>query len=194
MTDCTTMDCGNATTEYLCRQCVSDLSQWIEKAWLLIPELDVTIARLDVVRKAGQEGGAGGKAGSRAPMNLDAWQIKANLSAIDRDANVYARDQYAAGIASTIQDWVTKAELLISGPEDEHVDHVAIRAKVKDVAPPMTTRKLLPWLRENARISITSMDVRNWARRGHLHPVSRDPEPTYHPHEVIAAWHRKEIA
>jgi hypothetical protein len=69
------------------------------------------------------------------------------------------------------------------------IDHEANRRKLEKAAPPMPTRELLPWLRKHAKITITSMDVRDWARRGKLRPVERDPLPTYHPHEVLAAWH-----
>lgn len=193
MSDCTTMDCGNFTDQYICNQCVSDLQAWIDKAHKYAPELNVTIAKLDVLRHAGSTGGGGGKAGSAAPVNLDAVQLQQNLYSVDRDAKVYALDQFAAGIAWTIQDWVNKAERIISGPEAEHVDHEAIRAKVKDVAPAMPTRELLPWLRTNAGITITSQHIRDWVRRGHLAAVSRTPQPQYLPHEVLAAWNRKEV-
>lgn len=196
MNDCTTMDCGNLTDLYLCSACVSDLQAWIEKAHLYAPELNVTIAKLDVLRSAGNTGGGGGQAGSAAPINLDAVQLQQNLNSVDRDASDYAKDQFAAGIAWTIQDWVVKAERLISGPETEHVDHAANKAQVQGIAPAMPTRELLPWLREKAGISVKGMDIRNWARRGKITPVERTPQPTYLPHEVLAAWHQtqKEMA
>lgn len=116
-TECTTADCQNWTSTYLCTQCVSDMQSWLDKVSELLPELDVTIARLDVVRRS-SEGGHSKTTGSAAPINLDALQIKANLQSLGTDANYYAGDQFAAGIASTIQDWVTKAEVIISGPEE----------------------------------------------------------------------------
>ena len=85
---------------------------------------------------------------------------------------------------------MTKAELLISGPEEERVDHAANRAQVIDIAPAMPTRELLPWLRQKAGISVKGMDVRNWARRGKIRAVETEPLPTYLPHEVLAAWHQ----
>ena len=97
-------------------------------------------------------------------------------------------------MAGLVREWVEKAELLISGPEPERVDHAANRERVKEIAPPMPTRELLPWLKENAKITLTSQHVRDWVRRGHLRPVQREPQPTYHPHEVIAAWHRKDAS
>lgn len=170
---------------------MSDLQQWIDKALLLLPELDVTIARLDVTRPGNPETRNANHAGSAAPANLDALQLKFNMATIDKDAKVYALDERAAGFAWLIQDWTTKAELLISGPDEPTINHAANKERVANIAPPMTTRQLLPWLRTNARIAITSQQIRDWARRGHLKPVTRDPSPTYHPHEVIDAWHQR---
>lgn len=194
MTECTTDGCKNPTNLYLCPQCVSDLQQWIDKAQQYAPELGVTIARLDVLRKAGNGGGGGGKAGSAEPLNLDAVQLQMNLRSIHPDAAEYAHDERAADLAWLIQDWATKAELLISGPEAETVDHAIIRQKVHDIAPAMPTRKLLPWLRENAQLSLTSQHIRDWVRRGHLRPAGSENPPHYLPHEVLAAWRRKDIA
>lgn len=189
--ECTTEDCGNHTATWLCDQCVSDLQQWIDKALLIMPEMDVTIARLDVTRPGNSETRSTNVAGSAAPANLDALQLRLNMESIGPDAKVYALDPRAAGLAWLIQDWYTKAELLVSGPEEIHVNHAANKERVANIAPPMTTRQLLPWLRTNARISITSQQIRHWAQRGHLKPVTRDPSPTYHPHEVIDAWNQR---
>ena len=191
---CTTTDCGNETSTYLCGQCVRDLQAWVDQAHTLAPELTVTIAKQDVLRKAGNTGGGGGKAGSAAPINLDAVQLQMNLQAVAKDAATYATDPNAAGLAWLIQDWCTKAERLISGPEAERIDHEAIRAQVHDIAPAMPTRQLLPWLREKAGLHLTSQHIRDWVRRGHLQPAGQENPPHYLPHEVIAAWRRKEAA
>lgn len=188
--ECTTEDCRNHTSTYLCSRCVDDLQAWLDKVPVLVEALNVTIAKTDVVRSAGGGGGGGSKPGSAAPLNLDALQLQQNLLSVGRDAKAYAQDERAAGLAWLIQDWVTKAELLVSGPEAETVNHAANAARVRDIAPPMPTRQLLPWLRSNAKIAITSKDIRNWAFRGKLQPVEREPSPTYHPHEVLAAWHQ----
>lgn len=191
---CTTPDCESPSGDlYLCAQCIRDFQAWIDQVPLLLPELDVTIARLDNVRVGNIEGGNGTKsAGSAAPLNIDAVQLKINLKTVDRQAKDYAKEPHAAQMAALLTEWITKAELLISGPEEEHINHEANRAKVEEIAPPMPTRQLLPWLRKNAKISITSQHIRDWVRRGHLKPVEREPSPTYHPHEVIAAHHRKD--
>lgn len=189
MNTCGTTDCeAEAQDKYLCANCIRDLQAWLDKCAEILPELDDTIARLDNVRVSNNEGGNGSRnAGSSAPLNLDAMQLKIHLASLTQTAEHYAKNQHAAGIAWTIQDWCTKAELLISGPEEEHIDHQANRERVKEIAPPMPTRQLVPWLRNNAKLAIKAKDIRNWASRGKLRPVERHPQPTYWPHEVIQA-------
>lgn len=186
--ECTTEDCANQTHTYLCGRCVSDLQAWIDKVPVLIETLSVTIAKLDNVRPAGG-GGGGHKPGSAAPINLDALQLQENLHSVGSNAGAYASDPQAAGLAWLIQDWVTKAERMISGPDEPPVNHQANRERVKGIAPAMPTRQLVPWLRQNAKVVVTSMDIRNWVRRGKLRAVEEAPQPTYHPHEVLDAWY-----
>lgn len=189
MNTCGTIDCeAPAQDKYLCQYHVESLQEWIDKIPNVLPELDDSIARTDNVRPGNPEGGNGTKsAGSSAPLNIDAMQLKINLASITENAEHYAKDQHAAGIAGTIQDWYTKAELIVSGPEEEHVDHQANREKIEQIAPPMPTRQLVPWLRTNAKLAIKAKDIRNWASRGKLRPAQREPQPTYWPHEVIQA-------
>lgn len=182
---CTTPDCGRPTETYLCKQCVSDLEKWLEQIPLLLPELDVTIARLDVTRPGNSETRSTNVAGSAAPANLDALQLKLNLASVTHTAAEYAKEDHAAGTAWIIQEWCKNAELMISGPEEPHINHDANKERVKEIAPPMTTRHLIPWLRKNAKIAIVAKDIRNWAARGKLVPVERQPLPTYWPHEAL---------
>jgi len=187
--ECTTDDCRNMTSAYLCAQCVSDLQSWIARIPILLVELRVTIARLDNVRPAGG-GGGGSKPGSAAPINLDALQLAENLRTVGKSAKDYAHQEHAAGSAWLIADWVTKAELLVSGPEAEHVNHHAIKTKLAEHDPgPMPTSDVVKWLKDKARIHITSMDIRNWVRRDKLTPIEQGRYPTYHPYDVLNAWH-----
>ena len=192
--ECTTEDCNNATSTYLCSRCVADLQAWIDLAHGYALDLNVTIARQDVLRRAGNPGGGGVASESPMPWNTDAAQLQQNLYAVDRDAKAYAQMADAAGQAWLIQEWCTKAERLISGPEPETINITEIRERVENIAPPMPTRQLLPWLREKAGITIKRSDINNWRQRGHLTPVEREPQPTYHPHEVLALWNQKETA
>jgi len=189
MMECTTDDCRNMSSAYLCTRCVSDLQAWLDRIPVLLVELRVTIARLDHVRPAGG-GGGGSKPGSAAPLNLDALQLSENLRTVGSDAKTYAHDEHAAGAAWMIQDWVTKAELLVSGPEAEHVNHAKIKDKLAQHDPgPMPTSDVVKWLKDKARIHITSMDIRNWVRRDKLTPIEQGRYPTYHPYDVLNAWH-----
>ncbi|QDF19583.1 helix-turn-helix DNA-binding domain protein [Arthrobacter phage Kumotta] len=190
--ECTTKDCLNHTSTYLCTQCVRDLQAWLDKIPVLIATLSVTIAKLDHVRPANAGWNAGGKPGSAAPLNLDALQLQENLKTVWPDAKEYAKDSRAAGLAELIQEWVTGAELLVSGPEAEIVDHAAAKARLKDAnLEPMPTRQLLPWLRENAGVRLVSQRIRDWVRDGHLRPHQHDGgQPAYHPAEVIDVWQR----
>lgn len=190
---CTNMDCETPTETYLCNQCVTDLQAWIDKGRQLIPDLTATIYRQDNVRQTPSGGGTGGATGSKPPINLTALETRDWLAQMV-DANEYAQDQMAARWAWDIQDHVTRAELMVSGPEPERVNHARNKEKVENIAPPMPTRQLLPFLRDKAGITLSSQHIRDWVRRGHLRPVDRDPQPTYHPHEVLAAWHRKEAS
>lgn len=187
--ECTTEDCATWTSTYLCDQCVTDLQAWLDKVPVLIVELSVTIARLDNVRPANAGWNSGGKPGSAAPINLDALQLQENLRSVGSDAKWYSHDERAAGLAWLIQDWVTKAELLVSGPDEPPVNHAANRERIKDIAPPMPTRQLVPWLKEKAGIIVKAKDIRNWAQRGKLHAVEREPLPTYNAHEVLDVWY-----
>lgn len=188
---CTTSDCNQPTDLYLCNQCVSDLQASIEYAHRLLPDLDVTIARLDVTRPGNPETRSTNVAGSAAPANLDALQLKLNMEAVNQTATEYAHDPRVAGMAWLLGEWCKSAELLISGPEEPRIDHEGNKERVKEIAPPMTTRQLLPWLRTNARIAITRADINNWRQRGHLRPVELEPSPTYHPSDVLNAYHQK---
>lgn len=187
--ECTTSDCQHQTSTYLCTQCVRDLQAWLDKIPTLITELSVTIAKLDNVRPPNAGWNSGGAPGSAEPINLDALQLQENLKSVGASAKDYAHDSRAAGLAWLIQDWVTKAELLVSGPEEPPVNHAANRERIKDIAPPMPTRKLVPWLRLNAQITLTGKDIRNWVARGKIRAVESNPSPTYHPHEVLDAWY-----
>lgn len=186
--NCTTPECGHLTTLYLCTGCIVELDGLLKDVPGLIGRLDEVRAGTAVVCTPG--GSIGGNAGSKPPGNLDAMMLQAWLAQLPERAHVAAHDYPNAGEwLYMARIWVPHARELAWGFQEPEIDHDSIRAKIRDAAPPMPTRELLPWLRKNARIAITSMDIRDWARRGKLVPVDREPQPTYHPHEVLAAWH-----
>ncbi|MDN4645374.1 hypothetical protein [Arthrobacter sp. PsM3] len=188
MNSCTTPDCRRVTTLYLCTQCIVELDGLLDDTDDLIRLLAGAREGMAVARKPG--GGGGGHPGSKPPGNLDAMLLQAWLSQLPARAFGEATDNPKAGdILYMARIWVPQARELVWGPEDEIIDHATNRERVRDIAPPMPTRQLLPWLRTNAKIAITSMDIRDWARRGKLRAVDTEPQPTYHPHEVLSAWH-----
>ena len=187
---CTTPECANLTAAgYLCSPCIVELDSLLDDVPALIPLLAGARAGTAVVRKAGQ-GSGGGHPGSRPPGSLDAMLLQAWLQQLPARAFDEAENNPHAGRTLYMaRIWVPQARQLVWGAETEEVDHEELRERVRDIAPPMPTRQLLPWLRTNAKIAITSMDIRDWARRGKLTPAEREPVPTYHPHEVLNAWH-----
>jgi len=182
---CTSPNCENPTDRYLCGRCVSDLQQWIDQIPLLVENLPAVIYRTSQTKPIGSMRSNGGDA-DLSPINLDALQLQTNLQMVDRDASTYAPMEDAANQAWLIVEWVQSADKLVNGPEPEWVDHREIRQRIESQAPPMPTRSLRKYLRENARISVSSMDIRNWVRRGKLRPAGHDPQPLYWPHEVLA--------
>lgn len=184
---CTTEDCGRPTSLYLCATCIVELDALLKDVPDLLGRLDEVRAGTAVVKTSG---GGGGHAGSKPPGSLEAMQLQIWLSTLPKRAHTAAHDYPNAGEwLYMARIWVPNARELCWGYEEPTINHDANRARLREAAPPMPTRELLPWLRKHARIAITSMDIRDWARRGKLVPATREPQPTYHPHEVLSAWH-----
>lgn len=185
---CTSEDCGRPTTLYLCTACIVELDGLLKDVPALIARLEEVRAGTAVVGTPG--GSIGGHAGSKPPGGFNAWVLQGWLMQLPQRAHAEAVDNPEAGRTLYMaRIWVRNARELCWGPDEPPIDHAANRERIRDIAPPMPTRELLPWLREKAKIKITSMDVRNWVRRGKLRAVEHEPQPTYHPHEVLAAWH-----
>lgn len=190
---CSTPDCERGTSTYLCTQCVSDLQAWIDQVAFLLPELDVTIARLDVTRPGNSETRSSNMAGSAAPANLDALQLKANLESVTHTAAEYAAMDHAAGSAWIISEWCKSAELLISGPEavtPRH--HNEIMADIKGNTEPMTAKDCAAWLSNATGIHFTSKRIRNWVTRRGLKAASTEGVPKYLPEDVLTAYRQRE--
>lgn len=185
---CTLPDCDTDATLHLCEEHRIELADLLDNVDFLIVNLDPNIQAGKVTKKAGgQEGGNGTKAAGSRPPTTDTGQLRYLLWEL-RNMSAYkeARDNPNAGqTLHMARIWVGNARDAVYGPDVEEVDHEANRAKVAESAPPMPTRQLVKWLRKEARISIKPKDIRNWAARGKLRPVERDPLPTYWPHEII---------
>lgn len=194
MSMCTTVDCESPAELFLCGHCIHDMQETIDKIPNVLPELDASIARLDNVRQSSSEGGNGSKsAGSSAPLNIDAMQLKANLSTITENAHHYAKDQHAAGIAWTIRDWYDKAELIVSGPPDDMPAPWIIaqyREKLEEHYPEaLTPRECASWLRTHAGIKIAARNINDWYHRGKIRKQegSTPKRPLYSAKEVLLA-------
>ena len=185
---CTLPDCDTDATLHLCEEHRLELADLLDNIDFLIVNLDPNIQAGKVTKKpGGQEGGNGTKSAGSRPPTTDTGQLRYLLWEL-RNMSAYkeARDNPNAGqTLHMARIWVGNARDAVYGPDVEEVDHEANRAKVAEAAPPMPTRQLVKWLRKNARISIKPKDIRNWAARGKLRPVERDPLPTYWPHEII---------
>lgn len=132
-TTCTATNCDRPTQTYLCTDCVRDLQAWIDKVPDLFRDLYDTMARTDNVRPANVGANKGGKeiVGSPAPLNLDAYQLRANLSTVTKTAHEYAQDPHAGGMLELLIDWCQKAELLILGrPERRIIGNCGCGGKV----------------------------------------------------------------
>lgn len=192
---CTLADCQEESTLYLCEEHRLELADLIVGVDFLIANLDPHVQATKVTRRPGtNEGGnSTNKAGSKPPT-IDTTQLRYWLWELPRNAYNEARNNSQAGHTLFMaRIWVPRARNLVYGAEPETIDHDAIRTQVENIAPPMPTRQLLPWLKENAGIIIKRADINNWRQRGHLHPAQLDPSPAYRPHDVLDLWHRRGV-
>lgn len=196
MTGCTTEECGRTSELYLCTRCIIELDELLTDVPFLRVNLDPVLQATKVTKRAGNSGGSGtNNTASRPPTSIDAGLTRQWLAVLPDRAYTEATNNPDAGQTLYMaRIWVNNARRLVWGNKAETVNHEDLKKQVEDIAPAMPTRHLLPFLREKAGISVTGMDIRNWVRRGHLRPIEREPQPTYLPHEVLAAWNRKETA
>lgn len=186
---CTTHDCARQSAMFLCQKCIIEMDDLLNEVPLLIAALDPSILAWSVTKPPGanRETRNTNKAGSQAPMNVDVDLLRDWLKSLvgHRAYDLAANYPNAGQYLHMARLWVDKANTVTHGAETPEIDHEANRERIKEVAPPMTTRHLIPWLRKNAKIAIMAKDIRNWAARGKLVPVERQPLPTYWPHEAL---------
>lgn len=186
MNDCTTTVCRNETSTYLCSQCVSDLQLWLDKVTETRQMLFTTMAKLDNTGPKNSEGGGGGSTGSAMPLREGAMDLRYALAIWEgRKASDLAHEEYAGGYVGELKRLIDAADKIVDLPPEQPVDHAANHARAIQAAPPMPTRDLVKFLRTEIKISIKPKDIRNWASRGKLQAVQREPLPTYWPHEII---------
>lgn len=190
-TYCTNTDCYKPSGLYLCATCMIELDDLLKQVPNLIAALDPALLATKVTKPVGSTGHSANKAGSQAPMDVDADLLRDLLKTLAGHRAYDLANHYptAGQYLHMARIWVDKANTITHGPVEVEIDHAANAERVKEIAPPMPTRQLLPWLREHSKIHINGMDIRNWVRRGKLTAVQEKPTPTYKPHEVIKAWH-----
>jgi hypothetical protein len=114
--ECTTEDCGNNTSTYLCSQCVTDLQAWLDKVPTMRAELFVTMAKLDAVAPR-SSGGGGGSTENPAPVNHGAMDVRHALAVWEgQDAQKLALDKFAGGFLPMLQALIGEAERVIDLP------------------------------------------------------------------------------
>lgn len=120
--ECTTADCRNMTSTYLCGQCVSDLQQWIDRIPDIMEELFVTMAKLDKTAPQRSEGGGGLSTGSASPLRFGPMELRAALRIWQhQSAAELAKDQFAGGFQPMLQDLIRSAESIIDNPPEIRV-------------------------------------------------------------------------
>ena len=119
--ECTTEDCRNMTSTYLCTQCVSDLQQWLDRVPDMREELFVTMARLDAIAPR-NSGGGGGTTEAPAAVNHGAMDVRYALAVWEgQDARKLAEDKFAGGFLPLLQELLAKAERIIDLPTQKIV-------------------------------------------------------------------------
>ncbi|MER2134176.1 MAG: hypothetical protein ABS910_05785 [Arthrobacter sp.] len=119
MTICTTTDCGNETSTYLCGQCVNDLQLWLDKVTETRQMLFTTMAKLDNTGPKNSEGGGGGSTGSAMPLREGAMDLRYALAMWEGlNAAELARDEHAHGFLAMIRELIQDAEKLVDLPPE----------------------------------------------------------------------------
>jgi hypothetical protein len=120
--ECTTEDCRNQTSTYLCGRCVNDLQAWIDRIPPLMEDLFVTMAKLDKTAPQRSEGGGGLSSGSAAPIRFGPMELRAALRLWQhQSATDLANDKYAGGFQPMLEDLIRNAERQIDNPQEVRV-------------------------------------------------------------------------
>ena len=211
---CTTADCNNETSTYLCGQCVSDLQQWIDRVPETRQMLFTTMAKLDVTGPKNSEGGGGGSTGSAMPLRIEAMEKRFALAIWEgRTANELATDKHSGGYLTFIQELITEAETIVDLTAEtwaatctcgetvtSDLDTVTClncgannrketlqSAKARKVATNLVdTRELIDWIKTYTGHDVTENQIYIWANRGQIPQAQKKP-PRYDPLAVAMA-------
>lgn len=195
MTICTTEDCGNKASAYLCNQCVSDLQQWLDKVTETRQMLFTTMAKLDNTGPKNSEGGGGGSTGSAMPLREGAMDLRYALAIWEgRKAADLAHEEYAGGYVGELKRLIGNAEDMVDLPPEEVIDHAAARARLEAEVPgPLRPKPLVEWLKITHGLDLKESRIRKWAERNQITRANAEGYPTYDPTTVLIQA-RKELA
>lgn len=185
---CTVEGCERPTQEYLCAECTAELQDAWDQIGELLPVLVLISRNQEQAFATPTARASSGSAGSRPPMNLSAYQLHANLSQAQAiTPNEYATHSDGAWSKWMIETWVTNADRMCNGENEDAESKANIaKFKVKDI-PPMTVRHLLPWLTEKTGIKLTVKQVNKWAQRDKIKRTNQSGHPQYAPADLLAA-------
>lgn len=186
--NCTALDCDNPTDLYLCGACVDEFAVTLAQIPDLLPVLGM-IGRKEEQPFTTRTSRAVGSAGPTTPLNFQAIGLVHILtSAIERTAPEYAHDPDAADHKAWLTEQVKRAELMVYGEDEKTMTADYIRYRMTQVLP-MTIPTLVPWLASTMRINLRASRIHKWAQRGHITRTNNNGDPTYHPADVLRAYH-----
>lgn len=189
--ECTGGGCTKPTAHYLCDDCTTSLAKTMSDIPRLIQVLNLISTNIEkaFTQKAAR-GGGGGKAGSKPPMNLNAYQLALNLNmALAYTPHQYATHQDGAWSKQYIEHQVTAAKLLVDGEPETTRTEWETRLKLQGVQP-MPARHLIPWFKEKLGVTIHAETLKKWGQRGQVKRVETQGHPAYDPVDVLKEHER----
>lgn len=177
----TCQTCHAPADLYLCWTCINQLQATINGIPDQLTHLRTTLARQDKTHNDGREGT---NTQAREPVNLEALQVTIILERTDTNATTYARQPNAAHHYHDIQYWSGKADLLINGPEEEHIDHAANRERARKINKRFNIDDLVDYFANTLKITITKKQVRRWAERGEI-PIEGKDHKGHNLYDVV---------
>lgn len=188
MSTCNDLNCDNPTDLYLCGACVEEFAVTLAAIPDMLPVLAM-IGRKEEQPFTTRVSRMGGKAGPTTPLNFQAIGLSQILtSAIERTAPEYAHDPDAAELKTWIAEQVKLAEQMVYGENEQTTTADYINYRMKQVIP-MTIPTLIPWLATTMRVNLRPSRIHKWAQRGHITRTNNQGDPTYHPADVLRAYH-----
>lgn len=180
--------CGRpAPHTWICWDCVEQITQELGAFTAEDRATLQAIARRQESSAAPRTSHTSRQYGPNTPLNLAALTLHQGITTVwpaildDLPHRPDAAHQW-----HTIRHHLDQARQMIHGdpPRWTDVEAAALLATIT----PMTSRRLIPWLREHTGIRLTPERIRTWKRRGMLAPRVDGPgrDPAYHPADVLA--------